>query len=266
MRVPAVLAMLLVAAPAWAKPPKLASQAALVLDVAGGQDVIAKHADDERPIGSMTKIFVAMALRKKGLDLTAWTTISEDDEASAEGGARTRLEVGETFKNIDLLRAMLMVSDNRAPTALARSVGLDRDGLIAEMNQIAADLGLEHTKFTDPTGIGGNVSTAREIARALEVTLDDPMLAAIMHTRKRRIVSQSGKSRIDYRSSVQPLHDATYKVYGGKTGHTESAGYCMIIDVDIEDHEYVMAFLGGGAKTTRFTDFDTVAQWITKAK
>ena len=38
--------------------------------------------------------------------------------ARRAGGSRTRLDVGETFTNEDLLRAMLMASDNRAPTAL----------------------------------------------------------------------------------------------------------------------------------------------------
>jgi len=71
MRVPVVLAVILTASAASAKPPKLDSQAAIVMDVAGGTDVLTKHADDERPIGSMTKIFVALVLREHDLDLTA---------------------------------------------------------------------------------------------------------------------------------------------------------------------------------------------------
>jgi D-alanyl-D-alanine endopeptidase (penicillin-binding protein 7) len=261
-----VLPVLLVATPAAAAhAPRLASPAALVVDVSTGQDVLAQRADDERPIGSMTKIFVAMVLRKHALDLTAYTEITEDDASSATGGARTRLPVGESFANLDLLRAMLMVSDNEAPTALARSIGLDRDQLITEMNQVATDLGLAHTHFTDCTGIDGNVSTPREIARALEVTLDDPLLAAIMRTRKRRVVSKDKKIKVDYRSTVQPLHDANYRIYGGKTGHTSTAGYCMMIEVEIAGRDYVMAFLGGDAKQERFEDFDKVAGWLVGA-
>jgi D-alanyl-D-alanine endopeptidase (penicillin-binding protein 7) len=253
------------AAPALAGEPKVNSKYVIVLD-ADGADVLAKAADDVRPIGSMTKIFVAMAVRRKGLDLKAWSTIEKDDVINSSGGSRTRLSQGEAFKNVDLLRAMLMVSDNRAPTALGRSVGLDRKALIAEMNAVAADLGLTHTHFSDTTGIGGNTSTAREIALALKATLGDPVLAKIMRTRKRRIVSKSKKSKVDYRSTVIPLHEATYKVYGGKTGHTSTAGYCMIISAQIGNRDYVMALLGGTEKSARLNDFVKIAKWLTKKK
>jgi D-alanyl-D-alanine endopeptidase (penicillin-binding protein 7) len=250
---------------AHAGEPKVNSKAVIVLD-GDGEDVLVKGADDERPIGSMTKIFVAMAVRRNGLDLKAWSTIGKDDVINSSGGSRTRLPEGESFKNLDLLRAMLMVSDNRAPTALGRSVGLDRKALIAEMNAVAKDLGLTHTHFYDTTGIGGNTSTAREIALALKATLSDPVLAKVMRTRKRRIVSRSRKSKIDYRSTVIPLHEASYKEYGGKTGHTSTAGYCMIISAQIGNRDYVMALLGGTEKTARLNDFVTIAKWLTKKK
>jgi D-alanyl-D-alanine endopeptidase (penicillin-binding protein 7) len=261
--------VLLVAVPAHAgsqrgpkgKAPRVQSAAVIVLDKATGAELIAQGADDPRPIASMTKIFVAMVLRKHGLDLKAYSTINADDVAAAEGGSKTRLAEGVTFRNLDLLHAMLMVSDNRAPTALARSVGLDHAGLLAEMNALAKDLGLTHTHFDDVTGIGGNTSTAREIALALKKTLEDPVLARIMSRRKVRIFSKDKKTKVEYRSTVEPLHDQNYPVHG-KTGHTEGAGYCMMIAAAIGGHEYVMAFLGGSHKRTRFVDFGNVAVWL----
>jgi len=62
---------------------------------------------------------------------------------------------------------MLIASDNRAPTALGRAVGLDADQLIAADEQVAKELHLKRTKFTDASGLRGNVSTAREMAIAL---------------------------------------------------------------------------------------------------
>lgn len=264
----AVLA-LLVAIPAHAgrqrgpkgKAPRVHSPAVIVLDKATGAEVLAQGADDPRPIASMTKIFVAMVLRERGLDLKAYSTINADDVAAAEGGSKTRLPEGVTFRNLDLLHAMLMVSDNRAPTALARSVGLDYAGLLAAMNALAQDLGLTHTHFDDVTGITGNTSTAREIAIALGKTLEDPVLARIMSRRKVRIFSKDKKTKVEYRSTVEPLHDQNYPVHG-KTGHTEAAGYCMMIAAAISGREYVMAFLGGAHKRTRFVDFGNVAVWL----
>src|SRR6476469_1430207 len=102
-------------------PPDVKSRTAIVIDRDTGAEIFGKDADEIRAIASTTKIFVAMAVRKKGLDLDAWTTISRADARYASGGSRTRLDVGDTFRNHDLLRAMLMASDNRAPTALGRA-------------------------------------------------------------------------------------------------------------------------------------------------
>ncbi len=242
--------------------PRVRSEAAAVLDVGTGAAAFAKEANEVRPIASTTKIFVAMAVRRKGIDLDAWTEITRADFSAARGGARTRLDIGQSFQNIDLLRAMLLASDNRAPTALGRAAGLDADGLIAEMNAVAKDLGLKKTKFTDTSGLRGNVSTAREMALALTAALDDEVLAAIMATDRVRIVSKSKYAKLDYVSTNQALHGGKFTITGGKTGYTRAAGYCFIVSAKIDGRHYAMAFLGGDGKGTRFADFDRVAAWI----
>jgi D-alanyl-D-alanine endopeptidase (penicillin-binding protein 7) len=234
----------------------------VVIDAETGAEIFAKDADEVRPIASTTKIFVAMAVRKKGLDLDGWTAINKVDAHEAHGGARTRLDIGQTFRNMDLLRAMLMASDNRAPTALGRAAGLDPDELVAAMNHIAKDLHLERTKFTDPSGLHGNVSTAREMAIALRAALEDDTLRAIMGDPDREIVSKDGYAKIHYGTTNQPLVTKKYDVIGGKTGYTKPAGYCYITAARIDDHEVLMAFLGAEGKLTRFADFDRVASWI----
>ena len=160
--------------------PEVKSKSAVVIDAETGAEVFGKAPDEIRAIASTTKIFVALAVRKSSLDLDGWTEITKDDAKQAKGGARTRLEVGEKYRNRDLLRAMLMASDNRAPTALGRAAGLDADQLVAKMTEVAKDLHLERTKLTDPTGLRGNVSTAREMALALHAALADDVLREIM--------------------------------------------------------------------------------------
>jgi len=242
--------------------PDVRSAAAVVLDARTGAEVYAKDPDAVRGIASTTKIFVAMAVRSKGLALDDWTEITQEDVKAAHGGARTRLDRGQTFKNLDLLRAMLMASDNRAPSALGRAVGLDRDGLIKEMNAVARRLGLKKTRFTDTSGLRGNVSTAREMALAMRAALADPVLAEIMRTDYVRIVSKSGYAKLDYGTTNQPLLARRYKVTGGKTGYTAAAGYCYVSGVEIDGREYVLSFFGGDGKLTRFADFNRVAAWL----
>ncbi len=252
------------AAPAMAEPrlPELHSRSAVVIDVSSGDAVFAKHADDVRPIASTTKIFVALAVREHDLDLDGWTTITKADAWAARGGSRTRLDVGETFTNRDLLRAMLISSDNRAPTALARAAGLDDDQLVAAMNKVAKRLQLAHTRFTDPNGLRGNVSTARELALALHAALQDDVLAQILGEESVVVIGKAGRPRIEYTSTNQPLRERTWDVIGGKTGFTDAAGYCFVTAARIAGREVVLAFLHSDGKNERFIDFDRLADWV----
>jgi D-alanyl-D-alanine endopeptidase (penicillin-binding protein 7) len=248
---------------AWAGDlPEVKSRSAIVIDAETGAEIFGKDADEIRPIASTTKIFVAMAVREKGLDLEGWTEITRADVNHARGGARTRLDIHRVFRNKDLLRAMLMASDNRAPTALGRAAGLTPEELVDAMNAIAKDLHLKRTKFTDPTGLRGNVSTAREMAIALRAALEDDVLREIMGDPFEVIVGKGGRPKIAYGSTNQPLVVHKYDVIGGKTGYTTAAGYCFVTGARFGGREVVMTFLGARGKQTRFGDFNRVAAWL----
>jgi D-alanyl-D-alanine endopeptidase (penicillin-binding protein 7) len=242
--------------------PDVKSRSAVVIDADTGAEIFGKDADEIRAIASTTKIFVAMAVRKHDLDLDGWTKITKTDAHEATGGARTRLDLGQTFRNKDLLRAMLIASDNRAPTALGRAAGMEPDDLVAAMNKVAKDLHLKRTKFTSPSGLHGNVSTAREMAIALRAALEDTVLREIMGEDFAEVISKDHYAKIHYGSTNQPLVARKYDVVGGKTGYTRPAGYCFITAARFDHREVVMAFLGAEGKLTRFADFNRVAQWI----
>lgn len=263
MRALAILFVGAFASSAYAKDlPEIKSHAAIVIDADTGAEIYGKDADEVVPIASTTKIFVAMAIRKKGFDLDGWTDITKTDAKYAKGGARTRLDVGQTFKNKDLLRAMLIASDNRAPTALARAAGLDPDQLVDAMNDVAKQLHLKRTKFTDPTGLRGNVSTAREMALALHAALEDDVLKGVMAETEVDVVSKDGYAKITYKSTNIPLRAHKWDVIGGKTGYTEKAGYCFVTEARFDGRNVVTAFYGAEGKLTRFGDFNRVAEWI----
>jgi D-alanyl-D-alanine endopeptidase (penicillin-binding protein 7) len=242
--------------------PEVKSRTAIVIDRDTGAEIFGKDADEVRAIASTTKIFVALAVRKKGLDLDGWTEITRADVKNARGGARTRLDIRRIFNNKDLLRAMLMASDNRAPTALGRAAGMTPDELVAAMNDVAKDLHLKRTKFTDPTGLRGNVSTAREMAIALRKLLEDDVLREIVGTQFAFVIGKGGKPKIGYGTTNQPLVVKKWDVIGGKTGYTESAGYCFVTAAHIAGRDVVMTFLGAQGKQTRFADFNRVATWL----
>lgn len=243
--------------------PNVRSAAAIALDAKTGEIVYAKNADAVRSIASTSKIFVAMVVRRRDLDLHALTEITNEDAQYAKGGSRTRLLVGHKFRNQDLLRAMLIASDNRACTALGRATGLTPKALIKELNLLAKELGLKNTKFTDPSGLNGNTSTAREMSKALVEAMRDPFLAEIMATKDTTVRSVAKRPHtIHYRNTNRSLHSGRYEVLGGKTGFTDAAGYCLLIDVKVKGRRLRMSFLGAKEKLTRFGDFGRVASWL----
>ena len=244
--------------------PNVRSGSALAIDMDTNAIVYGKNPDRVRAIASTGKIFVALVARRRGIDLDGVTEITMDDVHHARGGSRTHLDLRRRFRNHDLLRAMLIASDNRAVTALGRAVGLTPEELVRAMNALALDLGLRRTTFVDPTGLNGNWSTAREMARALAATLRDPVLAEILATRHAS-VSSVGDRRvrtIHYSNTNRVLHRNRMRVLGGKTGYTRPAGYCLVTGVELNGRRLAFVFLGGDGELTRFADFNRVVGWM----
>lgn len=256
------LAVLLLTAGVASAAPELSAQSAIAIDATTGEAIFEKRADDVRPIASMTKLFVALSLRKHHVDLAKSSTINFDDAKSGIGGAHTILLEGETFANADLFAAMMLVSDNRVPSALARSVGMSLDELVTDMHHIAKDLGLAKTHFDDATGIAGNASTAREMALALRAALRDPVIARYAATRYAKIESVSKRISSEYRSTVGPLFDKRFKIVGGKTGHTDAAGYCMIVEAKLGERTIAFALLGAASREASYDDFAKLAAFV----
>src|SRR6266702_1218220 len=211
--------------------PNVQAEAAVIVDLDSGEELYAKNPDQVRAIASVGKLFLALAVRGKNLPLGGVTTIQDEDRKFASGGARSRLPVGKTFTNHDLLRAMLISSDNRACTALGRGAGLDADDLVAAMNGVALRLGLTKTRFTDPSGLNGNVSTAREVVAALRTALEDPVVAEILATPHAVVRSVDKRPvEVEYTSTDIALRtEKRFPVLGGKTGYTDDAKYCLAI-------------------------------------
>lgn len=243
--------------------PNIQAAGAVIVDLDAGEELYAKDADTVRPIASVGKIFVALVARDKGIPLSGQTTITEEDRRYAQGGARSRLPVGKTFTNHDLLRAMLIASDNRACTAIGRAVGLSPAKLVEAMNAKARMLGLKKTRFSDPSGLNGNVSTPRELAVALKAAMEDPVLVEIMTTPS-VVVTSTDEPRIaiQYFNTNVSLRVGRYPILAGKTGYTDEARYCLAIAARIGERRFAMVFLGAVGELTRFADFSRAAQWI----
>jgi D-alanyl-D-alanine endopeptidase (penicillin-binding protein 7) len=244
--------------------PGVKADSAIIVDLDTGEELYSKNADQVRAIASVGKLFLALAVRGKNVPLDGTTAIQEEDRKFASGGARSRLPVGKTFTNHDLLRAMLISSDNRACTALGRGAGLEPAALITAMNDTARTLGLAKTTFTDPSGLNGNVSTAREVVTALKAALADPVIAEILQTPHAIVKSVDKRSvEIEYTSTDVALRtERRFPVLGGKTGYTDEAKYCLAIAAQVDSRRVGMVFLGADGKLTRFGDFNRGVAWL----
>lgn len=243
--------------------PNIQSHSAIIVDLDTDEVLYEKNADEARPIASTSKIFTAMALRRADIDLEDTTEITKSDRSYAADGAPSRLYVGRRFRNLDLLRALLIGSDNRAATALARAIDKTADKLVERMNKVASDLGLEQTELTDPSGLNRNVSTARELVKAFRASLEDPLLAKLMGTPDVEIRSRDDRGvEIRYRNTNNSLHSEGHDVFAGKTGYTTPALYCLVIGAEVESRRLAMVFLGSYGKLTRYGDFGRASRWL----
>ncbi len=249
--------------------PNVQAQSAVVVDLDGNEELFTKNPDEVRPIASISKLMAVLVVLEHKPDLDAATTMIDSDRQIAQGGARSRLPIGMSFTNRDLLHAALMASDNRAVPALGRAVGLDPSQLVAAMNAKAKELGLQHTTFEDPVGLNSNNrSTARDLVGLLRAAMKNPTITEI--TQKAKYVAHPvGKPgwTIEYTNTDVLARSGRIEVITGKTGYTDLALYCLAVAVKMANTRPVaMVFLGAVGKMTRFADFSRVSQWLLERK
>jgi D-alanyl-D-alanine endopeptidase (penicillin-binding protein 7) len=250
--------------------PNIQSSYGIAVDLDTNEVLWGRKPDTVQQIASISKLLAAVVVVEKGIELDGKQTISEVDERVARGGAKSRLLRGYTVTNRDLLHAAMLGSDNRAVSAMGRSVGLDARAFAAAMTEKARELGLTRTRFGDPTGLDErNVSTPREIVGMLQAALKNETLAPILSTAEytaKYVVGKAPKQRaglIEYRSTNRLIKGSPYKIYGGKTGYTDEAKYCFVVAGELDHGRRIaLTVLHGQGELTRFADFRRMAAYL----
>ncbi len=242
--------------------PWIRSYGAYVVDRQTGEVLVSKKADRPRPMASIAKLMGTLTWLDADPDLDAVICIDRDD-AYSPSFTPSPLRIGSSYRAGDLLKMALLESDNRAMAALARSAGLGDDGFADAMNARAAELGMAHAAFDEPTGISGdNRCSPFEAGVLLEECLRDPRLAEILSQeqisfervdRHRRMVAQSTNmlTRMDH-----------WRVFGSKTGYTCLAGSCLVMVAEVEGRELLMSFMGHPEIEMRFNDAGEIRWWL----
>ena len=117
-----------------ARPPKVRSPSALVVDLDRGEVLWARDPDSPRTIASVTKLFSALALVSTSPDLESRHCVTWEQWPSRPG-ARSKFETGHCYSGWDFVGAALVSSDNRGAFALPGHTGQAEHGRHREGGQ-----------------------------------------------------------------------------------------------------------------------------------
>ena len=223
----------------------------VLVDFASGQ-ALADHGADQRiEPASLTKLMSAYAvfhaLRDGRLKMDEQVLISE--HAWRAEGSRTFVQVGTRVPVDVLIKGMIVQSGNDATIALAERVGGSEPAFVQMMNAYAQRLGMGGTHFEDASGLPSptHYSTARDLATLSRAIIREfPEYYGIYSMRE----FTWNKIRQENRNGLLE-RDPT--VDGIKTGHTETAGYCLIGSAQRAGMRLVSVVLGSPSVTARET-------------
>lgn len=245
------------ARPAAAAPaPGLSAPSAILVQPQTGDVVLARGADRRRPIASITKLMTALlALERRRLSdrMTTVGYAANPAESLAGFGA------GEQVTTADLVRALLVASGNDAAATVAVNVGGTTRRFVRLMNQRARRAGLTRTRFDDPIGLSaGNTSTARDLAKLALLVRRSAFARAVMD---RPVVVLRSGDRVRTLANRNTLVGAVPWVSGVKTGHTISAGWCLVGSGSRDGVELVSVVLGTPSEASRNADTLALLRW-----
>lgn len=192
-----------------------------------------------RPIASITKLFTATTILRSGVDL--------QERVKVQGTSGGRFPRGTMVSRNDLLKAMLISSDNLAAETLANTYPSGFNGFILDTNQWVQGLRLINTKIVDASGLlPGNVSNVDDLVSLLYRIKDYPVIRDIAREKNETLRIPKGKKkelRINLRNTNPSLFQFD-NILISKTGFTNPAGRCVIMLVEKGRELHAVIILG----------------------
>lgn len=229
--------------------PTLAAKSYVLMDFNSGQFLVEQNPDMRVEPASITKLmtaYIIYAAMQRG-DLTPETMVNISEKAWRMQGSKMFVRVGTQVKVDDLLKGMIIQSGNDATIALAEHIAGSEEAFAAMMNHEAQRLGLTGTHFVNSTGWpdANHYSTARDVAHLMAAVIRDFPEQYKREGEKEFVwnnIKQINRNRLLWRDP---------SVDGGKTGHTESAGFCLAASAQREGMRLISVVLGAQSDAAR---------------
>ena len=197
------------------------------------------------PIASITKTMTAylilqdhpLADGQNGpiITITASQAAVYDKEAKETDDSLVPVKAGEQLTERDALYALMLASADNMAQVLAEWDAGSVSAFLAKMNTTAAELGMRHTRFTDPSGLAASTtSTAQDLVILGETVMQWADFREIVATRW-AVIPVAGLIK-NYNALL-----GTAGVIGIKTGSTSEAGSCLLFAASVT--------VGGQAET-----------------
>ena len=234
------------------KPPSLNASNYILIDSTSGRILAEKNADERIEPASITKImtgYVAADQIAKGfVSLEDQVLISEN--CWRKGGSKMFIREGTRVSLSDLIKGMVIQSGNDASCAIAEHVAISEEGFIDLMQLYVDELGLNNTQFKNVSGWPDpdHYSSARDLAK-LTKSLIDKFPQHYSLYKERYFTFNEIKQR--NRNSLLWQDES---IDGVKTGHTESAGYCLVSSGVRNDTRLIAVTLKSSSEKSRLTD------------
>ena len=233
------------------KAPKLNLSSYILLEASTNTVIAEFNSDNQIAPASMTKVMsgyvIADQIANGSISLDDQVLISE--KAWKTGGSKMFIEAGKRVSVKDLLSGIIIQSGNDATIAMAEYVAGSEEGFVDFMNAYASDMGLSNSLFQNATGFSdpNHFTSAKDLSsltRALINNFPDHYA-----TYKEREFTFSGIRQLN-RNKLLWRDDS---VDGVKTGHTDSAGFCLISSAKRNDMRLIAVVAGSTSENERLT-------------
>ena len=235
-----------------AVPPPIAAKAYVLSDFNSSKPLVAHNPDQRIEPASLTKLMTAYltfaALRQKTLKTDQVVPVST--RAWKSEGSRMFIEPNKPVTVDELIKGMIVQSGNDACVALAEAIAGSEDVFAQMMTREAQRLGMKNSNFVNSTGLPHpqHYTTASDLTLLAGALIRDfPEYYPYYSLKEYRYnnITQANRNRLLW---VDPTID------GMKTGHTDSAGYCLVTSARRGQRRLVSVLLGAPSESMRATE------------